>query len=133
MRLELAVVLSVFCASATAQLREIGDYAGGKLFADPSSISRRGDSVVMRVISNRPKDEHVIAPGGGWAKSQTINMQFDCKRKRYRVGEQRYYSELLGLGTLLGTQEDDAALWLELNHPTNELLWRYACGKGVLL
>ncbi len=121
----LASLLLFASAGAIAGWVEIGEEGGIKVYADPDTISKAGDTVKMwqmntfRELQNIPRDY----------RSSRLLFEYDCKALRARGVGMMLYSGVMGTGEVVYSS-DDIYKWSAIVPDSfGGKLRKIACGK----
>jgi len=127
-RLLLFILLFLSGAPAYAEWVAVGgnEEAGVTAYADPDTISRKGDLAKMWALFDSKTTQNI---GVGLFMSRKDHREYDCPKERYRVLTFTQFSGNMGSGKL-GYSDSDGSNWEPVvPQSMNQTLWKFACGK----
>ena len=130
----LMLILAAVSCSAMAEWVRVGSNETANLiiYADPDTIHRTGDIVRMLSLLDYSVSQRSAGstafPAASYLSVKS-NHEYDCKKNLQRILAYYWYSQNMGNGTVVLSDEtvDD---WYTVNpHSTKEILLNSACGK----
>ena len=122
----LTVLLAVVSSSAMAEWVEIGSDETITIYADPATIHRQGNKVKMWDLG-----DFKIAEKFGDKSYMSVKQQqeYDCKRRKLRVLLATCYSENMGKGETICSNNKPRHWEPVLPVSFDESMWEIACKK----
>src|SRR5512141_1257832 len=127
-RLLLFILFFLSSAPAYAEWVEVGgnEEAGVTVYADPDTISRKGDLARMWALFDSKTTQNI---GVGLFMSRKDQREYDCTRERYRVLTFTQFSGNMESGTVSYSSSGEQQ-WVPVEpENTAQGLWKVACGK----
>ena len=127
-RLLLIALLLLSSVPAYAEWVAIGgnEEAGVTVYADPDTISRKGDLAKMWELFDFMTTQNI---GVGLFMSRKDQREYNCTKERYRVLTFTQFSGNMGSGKV-GYSNSDEQQWVPVEpENTAQGLWKVACGK----
>lgn len=127
-RATLGVLALLLSSGAFAQWSLLGRNENLRIYLADSEIRRNGDIAQMWQMY-----DYVIAQ---WIGNRVIYsvrnlVEYDCAGKRSRTIAGAAYSEQMGRGTVVASEEAGNAEWAEVPAGgSQETMWQVACGKN---
>lgn len=123
----LMVVLAVASSNALAEWVRVTANAdnGLTVYADPSSISKSGNTVTMWSLYDFKTAQ--VDDGSDPYFSTKFQNVYDCKRELRQVLELSNFSGNMGNGEVLFSYHDTGKWTLFELESVSEYLWKYAC------
>lgn len=122
----LMVFLAVVSSSAAAKLVEIGSDETITIYADPTTIRKVGNKVIMWEVGDF---KTANKSGGKSFVSMKKQQEYDCKEKQIRTLHIILYSDNMGKGEVVHTVNKPRDWEPVAPNSYGEFLWRTACGK----
>ena len=121
----LTMLLAVVSSSAAAEWVEVYPYEERWInYVDPATISKAGDIVTMLSLGDRKE-----RPSNKYGSVKFV-IEYDCKKKQYRILDTSYHSGNMGGGTE-NHEKKVRPYWKSVRHTgIFEAQWMVACGKG---
>jgi hypothetical protein len=123
----LMMLLAIVSSHAAAEWVEVGRSESATTYADPASIRKADNMVTMWMLSDFKAVQ--ARPYGTPYMSQKTQQEYDCKEERARIVYFLRYSENMGGGEVVYTESDPDAWKPVPPDGTNEVLWKFACGR----
>lgn len=122
----LMMLLAVVSSSALAQLVEIGNDKTITIHADPATIQRVGNKVIMWEVGDF-KGANVA--GGKSFRSMRKQQEYECKEKQIRTLRTILFSDSMGKGEVVHADHKPRN-WEPISPGSyGDFLWRTACKK----
>lgn len=100
--------------------------AGVTVYADPDTISRKGDLAKMWELFDHQTTQNI---GVGLFMSRKDQREYDCTKERYRVLTFTQFSGNMGSGKV-GYSNSDEQQWVPVQPGSlDQSQWKLACGK----
>ncbi len=127
-RILLAVLLSIVTSAAWAEWVQIVVDGRFVRYADPTTIRRAGDMVMMWVLSDFNAAQ--VTDTSKRSFSSKEQGEYDCKNERSRLLEYILYSGKMGAGDVVYAYGGKPRAWTPITTgAAEENLWQFACGK----
>ncbi len=127
-RLFSILFLTAFASSAIAGWQQVPTSTEGlTVYADPGSISKTGDNVIMNSLYDfkTPQNEEGLEP----YLSVTFQIEYNCANEQRRMLSFNNLSRNMGQGDEVFSY-NDAGSWSPFEQGSlSESLWKFACGK----
>jgi len=122
----LMMLLAVVSSSAMAKWVEIGNDKTITIYADPTTIQRVGNKVIMWEVGDFKAANKL---GGRPFMSMRKQQEYDCKEKQIRTLNTILYSDGMGKGEVVHT-DHKSRNWEPVSPGSyGDFLWRTACRK----
>jgi hypothetical protein len=122
------MLLAMVSSSAAAEWRKIGKSAddGFDYYADPATVSKKGNIVKMWVIYDYKAPQAVY---GHRYLSSKLQIDYDCKGNRLRILHSTLHSDNMGKGNAVTSVNTPAPEWEFISSGNgDEVLRKFACG-----
>ena len=126
-RFALALTLAALSCNSAAEWVMVYDNDKYIAYADPATVSRKGDLVRMRDLIDFKSAQS--SPYGKQHASSTAQSEFDCQNSRIRTIAFSLHSGQMGDGDLVETVAESNR-WLSVAPGTLlNVLWQLACSQ----
>ena len=116
-------------SSASAEWIYIEGNKDQKAYADPATIHKMGDRVIMWSMINLMTAKRLS--DGKPFLSWTTQYEFECKNKQSRILSASMHSGKMGSGEVTNILDFDSPKWEKISPDSKgEDLWEFACGKN---
>lgn len=122
----LTLLLAAISTGAMADWVQIASNDATDYYADPSTIRKKGDKVMMWNMYDLKKPQ---VSGGQLYLSVKFKMEFDCAGEQNRILSYVFYTWAMGGGEVLSTNSDPGNWDPVVPGSIGESQWRYACRK----
>lgn len=125
-RLLRCLPLVLFCHAASAQWEMLGRNEDLRLFVDRGTVQRDGDVATLWQLVDYTSAQWV---GAMTVMSVHQRVEYDCAARRTRTVAGAAYSEQMGRGRQVFTEQVANPEWVAVPAGgTGEALWKIACG-----
>jgi hypothetical protein len=121
---KLVIILLLLSSHAWAGWVSIGENDTGTSYADPDTITRKGDAAKMSSLLDYKDFQRMVEVG---YFSQKTQAEYDCKERKLRALTLSLHAEHMGAGKVIYADESPHE-WEVIDAGTrNETLWKIAC------
>jgi len=121
-------VLAMMSYSALAEWAFIEGNEKQKAYADPATLHKMGDRVIMWSMIDLKVAEKLS--DGKPFLSWTTQYEFECKKKQSRKLAASMHSEKMGSGEITNSLDFESPQWEVIpSNSKGEALWKFACDK----
>ena len=125
----LAMLLAVVSSSsAVAEWVEVVKLEAGNLYVNPATIRINGELVEIRTLYDLYTPV-IDETNGKPYVSQKVDVEYDCKGKRWRVLEHFWFTGRMGEGQMVEYFSESTKLSPIPPSSAVEIVWKRACGK----
>jgi predicted ribosomally synthesized peptide with SipW-like signal peptide len=123
----LALLLALSSGAASAAWTEIETFEDGmRVFADPASVKRRGDTASLEHLVRWPQPQ--LEPAQPPYLSTKVLTDYDCVGKRERYRSSISYAGSMANGARVAIDDNAAEGWDPISAASmEEKLWQLAC------
>jgi len=120
----LAFLLILLCASASAAWKSVAEDNDGVTYVDPAAVVKNGTVARMWSVLDYKNFQRMVEVG---YFSQKAELEFDCAKRQFRGLRVALHAEHMGEGKAIYTDESPHE-WEEISPGgLSETLWKIAC------
>ena len=124
-----ALICFALSSSAAAEWVRVGGNNNVGVYADPTSISKKGNFATMTSLLNFTTAQTDRSIGKKPYLSQKDTREYDCINERYRLTRFSLRSQFIFAGELVRSNADDGEWHAVEPGSLGAALWKFACGK----
>lgn len=128
-RIAAILILAAFHGADAAEWTRVGGNNNVACYADPASISRKGNLATMTNLLNFTTAQTELSVGHKPYRSQKETREFDCINERYRRTRFSLRADFMFGGALVNSIAADGAWNPVVPGSLGDALWKFACGK----
>ena len=121
---KLVIILLLLSSSAWAGWRSIGENATGTSYANPDTITRKGNTAQMWSLLDYKDFQRMVEVG---YFSQKAQAEYDCKDRKSRGLTLSLHAGHMGEGKVIYADESPHEWEAVAAGSLNETLWEIAC------
>jgi hypothetical protein len=123
------MLLAVVSSGAAAEWVGIRSNDTGTLYADPTTIHRKGSTATMWNLYDYQTAMISKASGKPYLSSKSQN-EYECEKRQSRILHTFAHSRNMSAGETVYSWNSPKSRWSSLAPDSvDEMLWRLACGK----
>lgn len=123
----LLLLLTVLSGGAAAEWVAIAKLEEGRLYVDPATIRKDGNTATIGTLFDLNKP-FINEANDKPQSSQKSRTEYDCKGKRWRMLEYAWFSGNMGNGRMVEQFSDTYKFVPIAPDSAAEILWKIACG-----
>ena len=124
-----ALIGLALSSSAAAEWVRVGGNNNVGVYADPASISKKGNFATMTSLLNFTTAQTDRSIGRKPYLSQKDTREYDCINERQRLTRFSLRSQFMFAGELVRSNADDGEWHAVEPGSLGAALWKFACGK----
>lgn len=125
----LVLLALMFSTGAAAEWVRVGGNNNVGVYADPASISKKGNIATMTSLLNFTRAQTDRSIGKRPYLSQKDTREYDCINERHRLLRFSLRSQFMFAGELVRSNADDGEWHAVEPGSLGAALWKFACGK----